>query len=225
MTTGIVTSLGVIGLVVVLVSQVRINSANFYVASLCFDRVVCHFSRSSLPRKVWVVLIAIVTFLLMLTNVFSYIATALAWQGIVTVSWVGIVVTHLLVVSRRPEIRALRLPTVTRGFAVWAVSAAIGLVALESGHSVASQVAPLISLGASVVLYLLNVLLLDRLFTTTRVTDDPGTVRDDDRDQWLTRTQCSSCELSYTTYEVDAAADHPAEPLCLQCQMRPLAHQ
>src|SRR5262249_37669879 len=88
-TTGIVASLGVVGLIVVIVSQVRINSANFYVASTCLERVVGHLSTRNLPRRAWVLLLALVTFTLMLTNVFSYIATALAWQGIVTVSWVG----------------------------------------------------------------------------------------------------------------------------------------
>src|SRR5262249_35465225 len=64
-TTGIVASLGVVGLFVVIVSQVRINSANFYVASICLERVVGHLSVRNLPRRLWVALLAIVTFLLM----------------------------------------------------------------------------------------------------------------------------------------------------------------
>ncbi|MEN0135636.1 MAG: hypothetical protein AAGC80_10830, partial [Rhodococcus sp. (in: high G+C Gram-positive bacteria)] len=220
-TTGIVASLGLAGLIVVLVSQVRINSANFYVASMCLERVVSHYSTRNLPRRVWVVLLAIVTFLLMLTNVFSYIATALAWQGIVTVSWVGIFVVHLLVVSRDPEIRASRLPRVARGFAVWVASAAVGLAALELGSGAVSQLAPLISLGASVALYLTQVPALRRRSSAANGADhaDP---RNSVGDLWGTRTRCSSCDLHYTTYEIDTPTGHPETPLCLECQVHPM---
>ena len=220
-TTGIVASLGLVGLIVVLVSQVRINSANFYVASMCLERVVSHFSTRNLPRRAWVVLLAIVTFLLMLTNVFSYIATALAWQGIVTVSWVGIFVVHLLAVSPDPEIRASRLPRVARGFAVWVVSAATGLVALELGSGAVSQLAPLISLVASVALYLTQVPALRRRSSGAHDTDRPD-LRTAVDDLWGTRTRCASCDLHYTTYEMDTPADHPDTPLCLECQVHPM---
>ena len=220
-TTGIVASLGLIGLIVVLVSQVRINSANFYVASMCLERVVNHFSTRNLSRRAWVVLLSIVTFLLMLTNVFSYIATALAWQGIVTVSWVGIFVVHLLVVSGEPEIRASRLPMVARGFAVWVVSAAIGLVALELGSGAVAQLAPLISLAVSVILYLTQARTL-RLRAAHTDSDEHPDVRNSVGDLWGTRTSCSSCGLAYTTYEMDTAAHHTDQPLCLECQVHPL---
>jgi purine-cytosine permease-like protein len=221
-TAGIVASLGVVGLIVVLVSQVRINSANFYVASMCFERVVSHLSIRNLPRRMWVVALALVTFLLMLTNVFSYIATALAWQGIVTVSWVGIFVVHLLVVTRDPEIRASRLPPLTRGFAVWVASAAIGLAALEFGSGAVSELAPLISLAASVVLYLTNALTLRHQLRAQGDTEHPDP-RDLVSDVWGTRTRCTSCGLHYTTYEMDAPAGEPDRVLCLECQVHPPA--
>lgn len=217
-TTGIVASLGVVGLVVVLVSQVRINSANFYVASMCLERVVSHFSTRNLPRRAWVVAIAAVTFLLMLTNVFGYIATALAWQGIVTVSWVGIFVVHLLVVDRTPEIRASRLPLLTHGFTVWVASAALGLAALEFGSGAWAQLAPLISLAASVVLYLAAAPALRR---RSAHRGDHADLREAAGDPWQTRTRCSSCGLHYTTYEMDTLATQPTQPLCLECQVHP----
>lgn len=213
-TTGIVTSLGVTGLLIVIVSQIRINSANFYVASTCLERVVGHLSPHNLPRRTWVVLLAVVTFTLMLTNVFAYIATALAWQGIVTVSWVGIVAVHLLCVTRDPEIRASRLPALTRGFLVWVLATGIGLTALLIGPAPVSGLAPLISLGASIVLYLTQVPALRRHRTDGR-TDQ----RDAIADPWNTRILCSGCELSYTTYEMDATAKEPEAPLCLECQV------
>jgi purine-cytosine permease-like protein len=217
-TTGIVASLGVVGLIVVIVSQVRINSANFYVASICLERVVSHFSARNLPRRLWVALLAVVTFLLMFTNVFSYIITALAWQGIVTVAWVGIVVVHLLSVTGRPEIRASRLPSVARGLAVWIASAAIGLAALEFGPPTVSGLAPLISLVASVVLYLTQVPAQRRRHASATAGRD---LRDDTGDPWETRTRCTSCGLHYTTYEMDAPASQPESPLCLACQVHP----
>jgi purine-cytosine permease-like protein len=215
-TTGIVASLGVVGLIVVIVSQVRINSANFYVASTCLERVVGHLSTRNVPRRAWVVLLAVVTFTLMLTNVFSYIATALAWQGIVTVSWVGIVVVHLLCIPGDPEIRASRLPALTRGFIVWALATGIGMTALLLGSAAVSGLAPLISLGASIVLYLTQVPALRRGRGDGR-TDQ----RDSIPDSWNTRILCTGCELSYTTYEMDATAANPEAPLCLECQVHP----
>lgn len=215
-TTGIVASLGLVGLIIVLVSQVRINSANFYVASICFERVVSHFGSRNLPRRAWVVLIAVVTFLLMLTNVFSYITTALAWQGILTVAWVGIVVVHLLTITRAPEIRASRLPQAARGFVVWVLAAGLGLAALEFGGSTLAALAPLVSLLASVVLYLVVVPAQRR----NRGDADSADLRLEAGDLWHTRTQCSLCGLSYTTYEMDSAATDPQYPLCLECQLK-----
>ncbi|KUI31712.1 cytosine permease [Mycobacterium sp. GA-2829] len=219
-TTGIVASLGVVGLIVVIVSQIRINSANFYVASTCFERVVGHLSTRNLPRRAWVVLLAALTFLLMLTNVFSYIATALAWQGIVTVSWVGILVVHLMCVTPDPEIRASRLPALTRGFAVWVIAAGIGLIALNAGPAPIAGLAPLISLAASVALYLIQIRALRRSRGPASTHRD---ARDAVADPWHTRTRCVTCGLSYTTYEMDAPADHPDAPRCLECQLRPAA--
>lgn len=218
-TTGIVASLGLLGLIVVIVSQVRINSANFYVASVCLERVVSHFSARNLPRRLWVILLAIVTFLLMFTNVFGYITTALAWQGIVTVAWVGIVVVHLLVVTPTPEVRASRLPPVARGLAVWIASAAIGLAAMEFGSGAVSALAPLISLVASVILYLTQVPAQRRRHATATAGPD---LRDAAGDLWETRTRCASCELHYTTYEMDAPSAQPESPLCLECQVHPV---
>jgi purine-cytosine permease-like protein len=216
-TTGIVASLGLVGLIVVIVSQVRINSANFYVASMCLERVVSHFSTRNLTRRGWVVALAVITFLLMFVNVFNYITLALAWQGIATVAWVGIFVVHIVLVSRDPEIRASRLPNVARGLAVWVTSAAIGLLALEYGSSTVSSLAPLISLIASVVLYLTQVPAQRRCHAHVGRPD----VRNSVGDLWATRTQCSECGLSYTTFEMDTASAESDLPVCLECQVHP----
>ncbi|MGW4340338.1 purine-cytosine permease family protein [Rhodococcus koreensis] len=215
-TTGIVTSLGIVGLLVIIVSQVRINSANFYVASVSFERFVSHFSSRNVSRITWVVLLSIATFALMLTNVFSYIATALAWQAILLVSWVGIFVIHMLFVSNEPEFRVGRLPSIAHGFAVWVLSAAIGIAALELGAPTTSALAPVLSLAASMLLY-------GVLAVTGRRTppDTRPDLKADAGDPWQTRTRCSSCDLSYTTYEIDTATHEPGAPLCLQCQLRP----
>ncbi|OBC15390.1 hypothetical protein A5784_02975 [Mycobacterium sp. 852013-50091_SCH5140682] len=219
-TTGIVASLGAAGLVVVIVSQVRINSANFYVASTCLERVVGQLSRRNLPRRAWVVLLAVVTFVLMLTNVFSYIATALAWQGIVTVSWVGIVTVHLLRVTPDPEIRASRLPMLTRGFVVWVAATGIGLLALNFGPPTTASLAPLISLFASIILYLTQVRVLRRRLGAGRSVDGREAIDD----VWNTRTLCTNCGLSYTTYEMDALEGAPDMPRCLECQLESPRH-
>lgn len=218
-TTGIVSALGIAGLLVVIVSQIRINSANFYVASTCLERVVGHLTTRNLPRRAWVVALAALTFLLMFTNVFSYIATALAWQGIITVSWVGIFVTHVLLVSAQPEIRAGRVPPVARGLLVWVLSAALGLAALEWGGPTIAALAPLVALAASVVLYLT---LVPHLRDTHRRPFGDRASNDADA-SWRTRTLCAGCGFHYTTYEMDVRSGSPGAPLCLECQLHPPA--
>ncbi|WP_396910558.1 purine-cytosine permease family protein [Mycolicibacterium sp.] len=216
-TTGIVASLGVVGLLVVIVSQIRINSANFYVASLCLERVAGHLFTRNLSRRAWVLLLAVITFLLMLTKVFTYITTALAWQGIITVAWVGIVTVHLLLVTATPEIRSCRLTAVSRGLVIWAISAAIGLVAMEFGVGMISSLAPLIALLTSVVLYLTQVPALRRGAHRPGDTDQ----RQSAGDLWSTRIRCGCCGLHYTTYEMDTVPLQPDRPLCLECQPYP----
>lgn len=153
-TTDIVSSLGAVGLIVVIISQIRINSANFYVASIPAD-VIGHLSPRNLPRRAWVVLLAAVTFTLMLTNVFSYIATT-GLARIVTKSWVRVSSSCTCFVSQEIP-RSARRDCRSPRFHRMVHRHGVGLLALNYGSPAIAGVAPMISLITNVVLYLTQV--------------------------------------------------------------------
>lgn len=213
---GIIDSLGIVGLLVIIVSQVRINSANFYFSSVNFERFVGHFTKRGISRKMWVVVLSIGVFLVMLTNVFSYISAALAWQAVLIVTLVAMTVTHqLLHRKEEPEFRPLRVKAFGPGVVVWLLSSGAGIVLLQLGEVLptASALAPLISLVLSVVLYMS--VHFAKGTALRKVSADP--VREEIEDLWGARIQCDGCELSYVAREFDVSEATEAT-LCLACQ-------
>ena len=141
--------LGVAGLLVIVISQARINTLNYYQSSSNFERLLGFLFGVKIRRQLLVVATTVLVFLLMLTDVFSYLQQALIWQGVFFVGWVGITLTHYALVpaDRRPgpEFRAQRLPAVTGGLVIWVVSSAVGIFLAESTSvaPVLNQTAPL----------------------------------------------------------------------------------
>lgn len=220
--TGVVAAIlaaaGIWGLLFILVTQTRINSLNYYLSSTNWERFVRSLTGWRLPRFVWVLIVSVIVFLLMLTNVFSYLQTALTWQGICLVGWVGIVGTHMALVPEDRkgglEFRASRLPAVSPGLAVWAISTAVGIVLVQD-HGVPKALADLaqvIVLGLSVVLYA-GSLLLRRHGAARRVAvDDP---RLDVADPWEARLVCATCRRTYIAHTMDR--DASGAIVCDEC--------
>jgi hypothetical protein len=131
--------MGIFGLLFIWVSQTRINTANFYLAATnmhAFGERILHIQ---LPRFGWSVIVGIIVFLLMLTNVFSYILQALAYQGIFVVAWVAIAVTHMLL---HPNDETLDTESLANsdvqafhahGLLAWFGSSAVGIILANSG--------------------------------------------------------------------------------------------
>ncbi|MFI9628802.1 purine-cytosine permease family protein [Streptomyces sp. NPDC052042] len=144
--TALVGPLGLAGVLLIVVTQIRINTLNFYQASMNLQRLLRQLVRVHAPRPVVVVGVGALVFVLMLTDVFSYLQLALQWQGTFFVGWVGIVLTHL---SLRAPWRTDDVP-VKPAFCVWVVSAAVGIVLIQTGY----EAAPLVSLALAVIGYL-----------------------------------------------------------------------
>lgn len=212
---GVVASLGVLGLGVILVSQLRINSANFYFASINLERCVAHFSRVNLNRRSWVLVIAGVVLSLMFTDVFTYIAKALAWQGVLVVSWVAMmIVSWVFDRDRAVEFRTRRVKVVAPGFFVWVGVSAVGiaLIQMPAQFPTLSALAPLVS-------FLLALLIFSvvRLAGASGLREfSPDHVREVLADPWAVRVQCTSCRLHYVGIEMDSTAH--GDVLCLDCQ-------
>lgn len=93
--------LGVWGTLFVLLTQVRINIGNLYVASLSFSGLFVAIFKRYIPRNIWAVILAAVVFLIMLTDVLGWINVALKFQGVLMVSWIGVVLPYFWFFKKR----------------------------------------------------------------------------------------------------------------------------
>lgn len=216
--TAILTSLGVFGLIFIAISQTRINTLNYYEASTNTSRVIMSLSGVRVPRLWLVIGITIVVFLLMLTNVFSYIQLMLGWQAAFMVGWVGVLLTHYFLSGgwKGTEFRAQRVARVTAGLLAWLVSAGAGIF-LEEWQGVPamlSSIAPLIALVLSSVLYTVAFL----LSKNRRMENDAHDIRNEVNDPWRVHVRCEACEKSYVAYEMDRNAQaEDKHPICDAC--------
>lgn len=128
--------LPVLGLIFILISQTRINTANYYVASLNFAGFAARGLHLNWPRWVWVLFVGCCVYLLMLTNVFSYLLKALAWQGVAVTSWVAILMTHYVLnrdVKYGLEFRPGRVKAIMPGAWAMIISTVVGIAIVEAG--------------------------------------------------------------------------------------------
>jgi purine-cytosine permease-like protein len=150
--------MGFAGLAFVWISQTRINTANYYLASVNMESFAETVLGLKLPKIVWACVVGLAVYVLMLADVFAYILQALAYQGIFVVAWVAIALTHILsgvygrmfgdnVIVDRDRVPAFNLG----GLAAWFGSAAIGLVLHEMGGAAASWSAPLTFVAATLI--------------------------------------------------------------------------
>ncbi len=216
--TALLSSLGVVGLILIAVSQTRINTLNYYESSANASRVITSITGKRVPRLFLVVGLTVVVFAIMLTDVFSYLQRMLGWQAAFMVGWVGILLAHYALSKgwKATEFRAQRVPRVTWGLAAWLVSAAVAIWLEEASAAPAklSAIAPIAALVIAVVLYTIG-----HLVTAARQKELPvSDIRLEVDDVWRTYVRCDECTKSYVAYEMDRdvrADDH--RPLCDAC--------
>ncbi|MER5755196.1 hypothetical protein [Streptomyces sp. NPDC002088] len=213
----ILASLGVFGLILIVVSQARINSLNYYQASANWGRLINNLCGIRLGRPLLVAATTVVVFLLMLTDVFSYLQNALTWQGVFLVSWAGVALTHFALVPEDriagPEFRALRLPRVTWGLGVWVLASAVGIYLVEAPGVPAALAgtAQLVALVVSAALYTVVV----KLRPAARpAAGDPRTEVADPDATWA---ECHRCEKAYVVLEMDREPAAGCAPVCDAC--------
>lgn len=135
---GLVQMMGVLGLVIVFVSQTRINTANYYLGAANLKSFGERVFRVKLPNLVWVLLSSLIIFLLMLLPIVQYLLLALAWQGVLVTAWVAIAVAHILASrGRGHEHGSLDDRHYRRfnpaGLIAWFVATVAGIVFLQLG--------------------------------------------------------------------------------------------
>ncbi|WP_454817373.1 purine-cytosine permease family protein [Labrys neptuniae] len=218
---GIVALMGPFGVLLVWVSQTRINTINFYLSSTNMQNFFARAFKISLPRTMWVAIMSVVIFLVMLTNVFGYLLQTLQFQGVIIVAWVGVAITHIGWCYRRGiradmlEFRPGRVPLVNPGgLGAWVVASAVGCLLLVFGGSFGGIWAPPITLAIAVVIYAAS---LGIARANWYIVSRPHDPRSEVDDPWTARIRCSHCAQAYIAHEMDRDPSFRHEPICLAC--------
>lgn len=134
--------MGLWGLLFVWATQTRINTANYYLATL---NMQAFFGRFGLRGSylMWAVAVGIIVYGLMLADVFAYLLKALAYQGIFVVAWVGVALAQILL--GRTDMAAIDRVAAFNpvGLTAWFGGTALGLMLMWTGGGLASFSAPL----------------------------------------------------------------------------------
>ncbi|MFC5993146.1 purine-cytosine permease family protein [Pseudonocardia hispaniensis] len=219
---GIVALMGIVGVALVWVSQTRINTANYYLASSNLESFAARAFKLHLPRWVWVIVSSVVIYLLMLTPVLKYLLVALAWQGALVTGWVAIALAHILLSRRagvapdqvefRPgRVRSLWAP----GLVAWIGSAAVGIGLVESGMPWVGAWSSIITFVLAAVLYVGLRALTGQQSAAIGRDHDP---RDEVEDDWQIRVRCGGCDRSYIAHEMDRdPSTSELAPICADC--------
>ncbi|AZY54014.1 purine-cytosine permease family protein [Bordetella avium] len=130
--------MGLGGLFFVWVTQTRINTANYYLATInmqAFFAPLAHW-----PKAVWAVIAGVLAYLLMLFDVFAYLLQALAYQGIFVVAWVAVALVHM---SGRATVTTGETRAFNHGgLGAWLIGALSGLVLMHLPGFASTLAAP-----------------------------------------------------------------------------------
>ena len=160
---GIVTMMGLLGLLVIWVSQTRINTANYYLGTANL-RAFGERLKIKLPNVVWLIITAIIIYLMMLLPIVEYLLLALAYQGVIVTAWVAIALVHILLdKGRNQEHAAIQDVSYKRinsnGLIAWIAGTVVGLVFLQFGNfnpdlaGIGSTWGPILTVLVSGILY------------------------------------------------------------------------
>jgi purine-cytosine permease-like protein len=151
--------MGIGGLLFVWVTQTRINTANFFLATVNMES----FAQAAGLRAgklVWALVVGAIVYGLMLADVFTWLLQALAYQGIFVVAWVAIALTHILssrtdgLSGSAVDVSSDRIPAFnSRGLIAWFAGAAVGLGLQQASGLVASFSAPATAAVAAALYY------------------------------------------------------------------------
>lgn len=217
----IVSLMGFWGLFWIWASQTRINTANFYLSSSNWQNFFARAFNLVLPRTFWLVVVAVVVYLMMLTNVLTWLLEALRFQGVVIVGWVAVVLTHIAwsrlrkVPPDQVEFRPGRVPLVNPGgLTAWVGASGVGILLLALGGEFGSIWAPPITCVLAAAIYGISLRFArNSWFVMTR----PYDPRLEVDDYWKARLRCHHCGDAYVAYEMDRDPSNDHQAICLAC--------
>jgi hypothetical protein len=216
--------LGLAGLWAVLliwITQTRINTANFYIASTNLANLTSLVLRRSAPRWFWVLALGVIVYVLMMQDFISKLQAALQYGAIITVAWVGAALAYMAWAKIRglsPEhieyrpgrVRAVAWP----GVASWALGIAVGVIMLNFGGAVGGTWYAPASFVVSFAIYY-GALLIDA--KAGAASPRPYDPRDEVDDPWAARIRCHVCTRSYIAQEIDRDPSAGHQAICCEC--------
>jgi hypothetical protein len=145
-------SLGLAGVLLIVISQTRINTANYFLASNNLEVVLHKVAGIRLPHIAWVLICGALAYLFMLTDVLSYLLEALAYQGVLIMAWTGVVLVHVVLRGAADDAGTLADRRPTSGlFVTWVGAAVVGIVLLEQTASATlAAVSPAVTVALAV---------------------------------------------------------------------------
>ncbi|MGV9350958.1 SCP2 sterol-binding domain-containing protein [Streptomyces spiralis] len=218
---GILALMGIWAVVFIWVTQTRINTANYYVASSNLANLGGHLIKRSVPRWAWVVVLGVLVYVLMLQDLLSKLQVALEYSAIITVAWVGVVVAYMVWAKARGvepeeiEYRPGRVPSVNwSGLTAWTAGTVVGVVLLNAGGATGGTwYAP----ATFIVAFLTYALALLFGPGAQFILERPYDPRHEVADAWLSRIRCHVCSRSYTAQEMDRDPSSDHRPICCEC--------
>ena len=215
----IVEQMGILGVLLIFITQARINTANLYLASSNLEAFTARVFRVRLPRTVWAVVAAVICYVLMVWDwVLSHLLEALLYQGVFITAWVTMVLIRVgynRLTNTRVEVRPWRVPMVDAGgLLAWLIPAVLGIVLLRTldATSSAYQLVPLFTVGLTAVLYIAVLMLFPK--PLVHGGQDPAL---EVEDAWAARIRCATCDKSYVAVEMDRRMTADQEPTCAGC--------
>ncbi|GAA2275718.1 allantoin permease [Actinomadura luteofluorescens] len=226
---GIVKLAGIFGVALVWISQTRINTANYYLASINAESFFARALKIHLSRRAWVVLVGIAAFGLMLTNPISYLLKSLQWQGVFVVAWVAIALVYLAFArrDRRPaeefEFRPGRIPAFNAvGLLSWLAASAVGITLVQAAGSFGATWSAPITFVLAAVMYAAGRFATGERQVVLRRPFDP---RSEVENPWEARVLCASCDRHYIAQEMDRNPATPDRaPICAECGSNDIAY-
>ncbi len=219
---GIVQLMGIWGLLFVWVSQTRINTANFYLATTNLENVSAKVFKLKLPRIAWALIVGAIVYVIMLSDVFTYILAALRYQSVLCVSWTACALVFLACTRKRhqntgPEWRPGRVrPVNWRSFSAWAVGTGIGMIMLSVDEQTSWTATW--ALPAAFVISAIG----EWIALSTGKTDVAELRRSHDPrtevgDVWEARVRCHRCAKAYVALEMDRDPSSGHQAICAAC--------
>jgi hypothetical protein len=133
--------MGFSGLLFLWTTQTRINTANYFLASINMASFFGLTTGIKAPKWVWACVVGAIVYALMLSSIFNYILKALAYQGVFVAAWVAIAVTYIATEARGAGREDALSPAGggLQGIIAWSAGAAAGLVLMQVADPLVSS--------------------------------------------------------------------------------------